>query len=686
MGEQQKLNEFEPATYEAWLKLVERDLKGAPFEKKLVKRVANIDVQPLYTRSAAQAADDPAGLPGFAPFTRGSAALGAAEDGWDLRHEVAHGAPEQAARAILDALNGGASSVALVLDRAARAASNEHGSEGIAIENLSELDSVLTHVALDQVAVTLEAGATALPLAAGLVALAKRRRIKPNALSGSFGIDPLGTLASHGALPSSLECALSDAGEAAKWAVEHAPNMRALTVDTSAYHEAGGDATSELALALCTGLEYLRALTRAGLSVDQAASQLLFRFSVGRDFFVEVAKLRAARRTWARVVEAAGGSSTAQALLMHTRTSRRTKTQRDPWVNLLRGTAESFAAAIAGADAITTDSFDGALGDSSDFGMRMARNTQHLLRHEANLHRVVDPAGGSWYVESITEQLAERAWQRMQNIERAGGLARALIEGSVQQELKTLLDGERKAVELRRVAITGVNEFPNVHEERLIRERAGVSSAAERAEAAADKSSGALSSLNTAAGARFVSAIECVERGAAFGALRAALPGGSPTRAAPLQRERLAQSYELLRDRADRALAVQGKRPSVFLANLGPIPEHKGRAGYAQNFLEAGGFATIGNDGFATPEAAAAAFRESGAELAVVCSSDDVYAELAESTARLLQQSGARAIVLAGSPGEREAAYRAAGVTDFIYVGSNAVDILRSLLERAGAQ
>ncbi len=681
MGEQQKLNEFEPVPYEAWLELVARDLQGAEFEKKLVKRVAGIEVRPLYTR--ADAPEREPGFPGFAPYVRGCHALGAVEAGWDVRHEVACGEPEQAAQRILEALQGGATSLTLVLDQAARFANQGHGRDGIALENVRALETALRDVPLDQVPVTIEAGTSALPLAAGLMALARRQRVASAALSGGFGIDPLATLASAGGLPTSLDSALADAAEVARWATQHTPRIRALTVDTSPYHEAGADAALELALALATGVEYLRALTQAGLSIDQAARQLVFQFSTGRDFFLEIAKLRAARRVWARVVEAAGGSAGAQALALNARTSRRTMTQRDPWVNLLRGTAETLSAVLGGADAVVTARFDAALGDSDEFAERMARNTQHILRYEGNVHRAVDPAGGSWYVEAITEGLAQRAWQRFQALERAGGAARAIIEGSVQAELKSALEAERKAVAARRVAITGVNEFPDVHEEPVQRGY-GETRAAERAERAAEESGRGLALLKTEGGARFASAIESVERGAAFAAVRAALAAGTPARAPALVRERLAEPFEALRDRADHALATRGKRPTVFLANLGPVPEHKARAGFARNFFEAGGFALSSNDGFASAEAAVEAFRASGAELASLCSSDARYAELAEPTARALRAAGARAVVLAGHPGERDTAYRAAGVTDFIYVGIDAVDTLRSLLERVG--
>ncbi|MET0341799.1 MAG: methylmalonyl-CoA mutase family protein [Polyangiales bacterium] len=684
MAEPPKLNEFAPPSLDAWRKLVERDLRGVPFADKLVKRVAGVEVRPLYTR--ADTSDDAAGLPGVAPYTRGATLLGAVADGWDLCFELAHGDLEAGTASVRRNVAGGVRSIALRLDRATRAGNNEHGLEGIAVECLDELAALLGDAPLDAMPVVLDAGASALPLAAGLVALARHRNIALDALRGSFGIDPLGTLATFGSLPSALDVALADAAEVAQWVHAEAPHVTALVVDTACYHEAGADASFEVALALATGLEYLRALTRAGLEVDQAARQVSFRFSIGRDFFAEVAKLRAARRTWARVVEASGGSTDAQRMRIHASTSRRTKAQRDPWVNLLRATAESFAAVVGGADVITTHGFDATLGDSDGLAERMARNTQHLLRHESNLHRVIDPAGGSFYVESLTDALAQRAWERLQAIERSGGLARAVLEGSIQQELQGLLETERKAVEKRKLPITGVSEFAFADEPKVLRTRAASEAVRARAERAAERSSVGLARLSTESGARFRSAIDAASKGAAFGALRVALCSGEPARCRPLVRERLAEPFEVLRDRADALADEHGERPRVFFANLGPIADHKARAGFAQGFLEAGGFHALTNDGFADAEAAADAFAKSGAQHAALCASDAVYATLAEPTARALRERGARAIVLAGAPGEREAAYREAGVTDFIHLGVNAVESLRSLLERTGAQ
>jgi methylmalonyl-CoA mutase len=679
MDDQEKLNEFGVSSYEAWLKLVDRDLAGAPFEKKLVKRVAGVDIRPLYTREDREPEQS---LPGFAPYRRGGYALGAVEMGWEVRHEVTQAEPEAAAEAALDALNGGVRALTLRFDRATRYGSAEYGVDGIAASNLAELERALGQTRVDWVPIHLKAGANALPVAAALIALAQKRGLKLDALSGTFGADPLAALATQGTLPASLEGALAEAAELARFASEHTPRVRALSVDTSPYHNAGADAATEVAIALATGATYLRTLSEAGLSIDAAASQISFDFSIGRDVFVEIAKLRAARLTWSKLVAACGGSPASQVMTLHASTSLRTKTQRDPWVNLLRGTGESFAAAVGGADAITTLPFDALLGEGDDFGARMARNTQELLRHESNLNRVVDPAGGSWYVEAVTDGLARRAWEKLGEFERAGGLIEALRQGTLQKELGQALESERKAVETRKVAITGVNEFPNVREEAVARPRADLERARQRAEAA-NKASTAAMTLE--AGKSMSQLIAAISQGQSFARVREALATGTPAKVNALTSERLAQPFETLRDAADRFAKQHGGRPAALLVNLGPIPEHKARAGFAQNYFEAGGFATIGNDGFADAASAVEAFTQSGAQVAVLCSSDTVYAELAIPTAEALRARGAKVIAMAGSPGDQEANYRAAGITDFIFVGANVVQSLRSLLERVGA-
>jgi len=664
---EQKLNEFEPASYEEWLKLVDRDLKGAPFDKKLVKRVAGIDVVPLYTQDRSSLGRE--GLPGQAPFTRGSHSLGHTENGWDLRQQIAQPDLASARQAISDELSFGTTSLLLRFEDALRGGGADDAQPGIPCRNLSELEQLLGDVSLDKTPIALDAGAGAAAVAAGLFALAAKRGIPLHRLSGALGLDPLANLVRTGSLPSTLEAAYAALTSIAAFTNREAPSLRSVSVDTAPYHDAGADAASEIALSLATGLEYLRVLSDSGLSVDEAAKQIEFRFRIGRDFFLEIAKLRAARTCWSRIVAAAGGGPEAQAMWIHASTSTRTKTARDPWVNLLRGTAESFSAAVAGADAITTAGFDVTLGASDEFARHLARNTQHLLRHEAQLARVIDPSGGSFYLETLTDQLARQSWSKLQSFEKSGAISKHLIEGKIQAELARALDEERKAVETRKLAITGVNEFPNVREEKVRRASVGVSV-----------------SVSVGVGATVFEldkAIATLTAGSSFAELTVRSMNGA--KAPLLKRSRLSLPFEALRDVSDRVLEARGARPRVFLANLGPIPEHKARAQFAQNFVEAGGFEALTNDGFSTAEEAAQAFTASGAEICALCSSDEVYATLAVDAARAISERKPAALILAGNPGDSEARYREAGVTHFIFMGMNLVDSLRSLLERAGA-
>lgn len=664
---EQKLNEFEPASYEEWLKLVDRDLKGAPFDKKLVKRVAGIDVLPLYMQGNASGGHE--GLPGLAPFTRGSHSLGQTENGWDVRQQIAQPDLASARRAISDELSFGTTSLLLRFEDALRGGLPDDAQPGIPCRTLADLEQLLLEVSLDKTPIALDAGAGAAAAAAGLFALAKKRGLALKSLAGSLGLDPLASLVRSGNLPSSLAVSYAALCAVAAYTSREAPSVRSVCVDTAPYHDAGADAASEVALALATGLEYLRVLTDGGLSVDAAAKQIEFRFRIGRDFFLEIAKLRAARSCWSRIVSAAGGGSEAQAMFIHASTSTRTKTARDPWVNLLRATAESFSAAVAGADAITTGAFDVTLGASDEFARHLARNTQHLLRHEAQLARVIDPSGGSFYLETLTDKLARESWTKLQAFEKAGPLSAQLMEGKIQSELAKALEADRKAVETRKIAITGVNEFPNVREDKVTR-------------TSTSKATTTTTTTNVSA-FEMDKAIAALAAGASFAELTVRTEGAA--KAPVLTRARLSAPFEALRDISDRALETGGSRPKVFLANLGPIPEHKARAQFAQNFVEAGGFEALSNDGFATAEAAAAAFAASGAQVCCLCSSDEVYATLAVDAAKAIAAHKPAAIVLAGNPGEHEARYREAGITHFIFMGLNLVDSLRSLLERAGA-
>ena len=361
-------------------------------------------------------------------------------------------------------------------------------------------------------------------------------------------------------------------------------------------------------------------------------------------------------------------------------------TARDPYVNLLRNTVGVFAAGVGGAESITSLPFDSIMGPPDDFSRRIARNTALILQEEAHLHRVIDPAGGSWFLDRLTQQLAEKAWDIFQQIERQGGMLAALTDGWVARQIDSAFAPRAKNIARRKEGITGVSEFPDVREQRVIHSPVDISAlraAAACRIAAARRTDGSLS-FSTSKDLTS-SAVEFAMQAATIGQLARALGfHKDPFEIMPLELRSFAEPFEVLRDASDAWHAAHGKRPTVFLVNMGPVSHHTARATYSKNFFEAGGFDVIGNDGFQNDDAAADAFVKSGATVAVICSSDKLYPELVPQAAGKLKSAGAKTVVLAGNPGANEAAWREAGVDRFIFIKCDVLATLREMLHEEG--
>ncbi|WP_425395651.1 methylmalonyl-CoA mutase family protein [Aeoliella sp.] len=687
--------DFPPVAYEAWREVVEKDLKGAPFEKKLITRTfEGVDLQPVYTSRDWSSEGDPTGFPGLPFYLRGSKPLGVAETGWDLRQEYTHPDLATTNQAILADLEGGVTSILLRLDCAARSGHDADATvaeelaarDGVTAYHVNDLDAVLAKVQLPLVGVALEAGAAFLPAAAQLAALWRLRGVLPEEARGAFNADPLAVLARDGQLPSSPEAALGLMADLAKWTSTNYPNVTAVRVGTAAYHHAGATAVQDIAFSMATGIEYLRAMTAAGMDISAAARQMLFSMSVGTHHFLSIAKLRAARSLWARVVEASGGDPEAGAMRLHTRVSKRVLTARDPYVNLLRNTVAVFAGSLGGAEVITSEPYDVATGLPDATSRRIARNTLHVLQDESHLHRVVDPAGGSWYMDWLSNELAKQAWNQLQEIERQGGMLAVVQSGWVAEQIESAFAPRAKAIASRKEGITGISEFPNLTEEPVTREapdRAALRAQAAQRLATARCAAEAVGDLK--GGEKMAAAVEAAAAGASVGQLASGLGfGETETTLTPIAPHPFAEPFEALRDASDKWLEEKGSRPKVLLANMGPIAHHTARATFSKNFFEAGGFEALTNNGFADADAAAAALTESGAKVAVICSSDKLYPELVPDTAAKLKAAGARTVVLAGNPGENESAWRAAGVDRFIFIKCDVLSTLRDLLREEG--
>ncbi|MGW5579566.1 methylmalonyl-CoA mutase subunit beta [Micromonospora chokoriensis] len=459
---------------------------------------------PLYTSHHTTVPD---GVPGQAPFTRGGEVGGR----WDVRTVHTDPDPVRSAAAARADLHGGATSLWL---------------RATAPEQLGEL---LAGIPLDRTGIVLDAGTETDKAAAALLDVATRQHIDPRVLRGNLGADPFGAYAASGVEPE-----LRVAAELAAQSVTAHPELRALTVDATTYHDAGGSDAEELGCALATGVAYLRAMSDRGIPLTRSLAQLEFRYAATADQFATIAKFRAARRLWHRVTEVAGANRPS-AQRQHAVTSAAMMTARDPWSNLLRTTIAGFGAGVGGAGAITVQPFDLALGRPDETAQRIARNTQIILLDEVHLHRVTDPAGGSWYVESRTEELARAAWDWFTTIERAGGIGAALRSGLVADRLAATWERRATRLARRQDAITGVSEFPDLDEQVPARH------------------------------------------------------AGSPAPVGGLPRHRYAYRFEELRRRADDAPTT----PVVHLVAIGRTSDHNARVTFTANLFAAGGIRSV---------------------------------------------------------------------------------------------
>ncbi|MEV1249227.1 methylmalonyl-CoA mutase subunit beta [Nonomuraea sp. NPDC049750] len=585
---------FPPTNRDDWRALALEVLRktgveaGSPEEALSSITYDGVTLAPLY-----DAADLPKTLRKGAPGARA---------GWDVRqrHAVAD------AEAVLADLEHGVTSLWLVL-----------GAGAIPVAHLADL---LREVLLDLAPIVLEAGPEVREAAETLFGLAAERGVSP---TGNLGA----SIATAGR---------ETTAELAARCVEGYPGMRAVLLDATPYHDAGGSDADELGCSIALGVEHLRALTGAGLTVEQAFGQLEFRYAVTDDQFAAIAKLRAARTLWARVAQVCGAADGGQR--QHAVTSSAMMTARDPWVNLLRTTIACFAAGVGGADAVTVQPFDACLGVPDAFARRMARNTQALLLEEAGAGRVADPAAGSWYVERRTADLADRAWAWFQEIEAAGGIMAA--SGLVAERIAATRERRADDIAHRRFPITGVSEFPHLDEKPV--RRSPVDGGALAGESAGDE--GAVARESSGNG------------------------GALPDEGLP--RIRYAREFEELRDLAD----AQPERPVVFLATFGPVAAHTARAAFAANLFQAGGLAIQTAGPGTDPDQIATAFAVSGSDVACLCSSDKMYGLHAEAVAAALRRAGARKIWLAGK-GSYE------GVDDCLYAGCDALAVLRTTFD-----
>lgn len=588
-----------------------RDLADVPrdvWRKLVVTTYDGIEIRPLYTRG-----DDlpEAPAPGAFPYTRAAVVRPAERAGWGVRESFGTGgaAPARVNSAILDALANGTTDLRLEL----------RGDLGP-----GDIGAALAGVYPDLAAVALAAGDRVGEAARALHAFIDAADpADPEAVRVELGAAPL-----TAGYAGTREPDLAEAVALAQAAAERPGRERALLVDAVALSDLGASDAEEVGFALAAGVDYVRALTDAGMAPAAALAQISFRFAAGDDQFPTIAKFRAARTLWARVAEVLGAAEAGRAP-MHAVTAPVMFTRRDPWVNMLRGTVAAFAAGVGGADTVEVLPFDHAIaggqpGVTAGFAARIARNANLLLLEESHLGFVVDPAGGSYYVEELTESLAERAWAAFAEVEAAGGFAAA--EELIRSRIDATHAARRADIAHRRFKITAINEFPNLAE--------------------------------------------------------APLPPEARPAEAPIRR--YAADFEALRDRSDDHLAATGRRPRITLLPLGPLAKHNARTGFATNLLAAGGIEAI-NPGQVTPGEPGFAEAAAAGPVVVLCGADAEYAEHGAAAVAAARAAGAAAVLVAGPPKPFEGAPPGGAPDGHLTLTIDAVAELTRLLDTLGA-
>jgi methylmalonyl-CoA mutase len=636
---EQLLTEFPEHTYEQWHAAAELLLKGAPFEKRLVsKTYEDITIQPIYRREDIAGLEHLKHFPGADSLVRGSHPDGFLKAGWEISQELNACSPEKLNRLAHEGLQGGQSELNIAVGDLIGCQA-ENGCPGLLLDTVGDMKTALDGVAIEAISTCWRSGPGSVPLAALFFAAAQERGLPPEALRACFDNDPLAELVSN------------------------------------------GSPCQELAYVISTLVCYLEEMKARGLPPESVLPHIRLRVAVGSDYFMEIAKIRAARWLWSKVAAAYGVDDAP--VHIHASTSQWNKTSYDAHTNMLRVTAESFAAVVAGVDSLHIGPYDEISGHTDEFSRRIARNVHIILREECGLDRVIDPAGGSTYIEWLTDQIAAKSWEIFQDIERQGGMLACLESGSVQQAVEAVCQEKFKNIRTRKDRIIGSNMYSDLKGKKLATKPAASGQKRIPADAAG------LPSIQVSADATMIEQAIAAALSGATAAQITAATGLTATagglRVPPLAPRRAAEEYETLRDASAAFAERTGAPPLILQLNIGPSRKYRLRADWTASFFEAAGFAIDGTRDFNTIEEAVAAVAAAQTEIAVITSDDATYLETVALLAAAVKAARPDiTLLVAGAPGDNEPAWRAAGVDDFVNVRSNNYELNLQLLKKAG--
>ncbi len=610
--------EFPPVSTKEWEDKILADLKGADYEKKLVWRtIEGFSVQPYYRAENLENLKHLKYLPGEFPYVRGNKAK---INTWYVRQNIDATDTAEANKKALEVLMRGVDSLGFDLTCKEKFSN-------------SEFETLLNDIHLESIELNIIGATAAHPFVDFLKAKIQSEKIDKNKVKGSVGFDPMAHLSLNG----NFCKAQDEVFETAKELIEKAkdlPDFRVIGVNGEMFNNAGVTIVQELAFALAMGNQYLNLLTEKGLDIDTVAQNIKFNFGVSSNYFMEIAKFRTARMLWAKIAEAYKPNNLEVVKMnIHAATSKFNQTIYDPYVNMLRGTTESMSATIAGVDSLTVTPFNKPFEESTMFSDRIARNTQIILKEESYFDKIVDPAGGSYYIENLTNSIAEHAWKLFREIEEKGGYVEAFKSGFIQEQVNESANKRNLNLATRRDILLGTNQYPNALEK------------------ADDKIT---ADVVTSKSSRRDDAI-----------------------AEPIKPYRGAEQMELLRLKTDKA----NETPKVFLLTIGDLTMRKARAGFASGFFACAGFEVIDNPGFNSVDEGVKTAMEQNANIVVVCSSDDEYTEVVPTVLEKLE--GKAITVVAGYPKSIDD-LKSKGIKHFIHMKSNLIETLQGFQKELG--
>ncbi len=614
---QKLFTDFAPVTTDEWEAKINADLKGRDYERALVwKTYEGFKVRPYYREENLKDLNYLDTLPGEFPFVRGNKKR---DNEWLVRQNIFVTDFAEANKKALDILGKGVTSLGFLFNNCNKITK-------------ADLAVLLKDICLEAAEINLVCPNDSSNCAKLFAEFVAEGKWENKNVIASASIDPLGTFVLTGKLNNNVLAQLADTIEEVKLL----PQFRTISVHGKFFANSGSSIVQELAFSLAQGAEYLDMLTDDGIEIDDVANAIKFNFGIGSNYFMEIAKLRAARLLWAQIVKTYNPKSNDSAkLIAHSETNRFNKTVYDPYVNMLRTQTEAMSAALGGAHSITVLPFDAIYEEPTEFSERIARNQQALLKEESYLDKIVDPAAGSYYIENLTNSLINEAWKLFLEVQEKGGFIAAFREGFIQNEIKIMAAKRDKNIALRRENLLGTNQFPNFNEK-----------------------------------------IETEFDGSLFDAVDLTADDAEVETLKPY---RGAQPFEALRYTTD-VYSKTNKRPVAFMLTIGNLTYRKARAQFSCNFFAVAGFTVIDNNGFKTVEEGVAAAKKAGADIVVVCSSDDEYAEIVPEVAAQLDSE---IVVVAGAPACK-AELEEKGITNFIHVKSNLLEELKAYQTKLG--